>query len=211
MEFWESSFREKQEMWGMEPADAALVALELFKHNGSKKILIPGFGYGRNAKLFLDNGLDVTGIEISETAIRLAKKHYGNNFNIHHGSVDSMPFDSALYDGIFCYALLHLLDAQKRSNLIKKCYEQLAPNGLMMFLTISKLDARYGNGTEIHKDTFETTYGVTLFFYDEKSAEREFGPYGLIHFEERTEPAASMENKPRQHFCQIRCKKNTSS
>jgi SAM-dependent methyltransferase len=210
MEFWELSFREKQEMWGMEPADAALVALELFKHNGSKKILIPGFGYGRNAKVFLDNGLDVTGIEISETAIRLANEHYGNNLKIHHGSVCSMPFDSELYDGIFCYALIHLLDAKERTNLIKNCYEQLAHNGLMIFLTISKLDARYGKGKEIRKDTFETAHGVTLFFYDEKSAEQEFGPYGLIHFEEMTEPAATMENRPKQNFCQILCKKNTS-
>jgi SAM-dependent methyltransferase len=211
MEFWESSFKERQEMWGMEPADAALVALELFKHNGSKNILIPGFGYGRNAKVFMDNGLDVTGIEISETAIRLANEHYGNTIKIHHGSVCSMPFDSTLYDGVFCYALIHLLDANERTNLIKNCYEQLAPNGLMIFLTISKLDARYGKGKETQKDTFKTAHGVTLFFYDAKSVEREFGPYGLINFEERTEPAATMKNIPKQNFCQILCKKNTSS
>ena len=30
-EFWESSFREKQEMWGWEPADSAIRTLELFK------------------------------------------------------------------------------------------------------------------------------------------------------------------------------------
>ena len=29
-EFWESSFRDKQEMWGMEPADSVVTTLELF-------------------------------------------------------------------------------------------------------------------------------------------------------------------------------------
>ena len=33
-----------------------------------KDILIPGVGYGRNAKVFIDNGINVTGIEISKTA-----------------------------------------------------------------------------------------------------------------------------------------------
>jgi hypothetical protein len=29
-EFWESSFKEKQAMWGFEPADSAITTLELF-------------------------------------------------------------------------------------------------------------------------------------------------------------------------------------
>ena len=72
-EFWEANFRGKQEMWGWEPADSAISALQLFKEQGFSKILIPGFGYGRNAKVFAGNGFEVTGIEISESAIDLAK------------------------------------------------------------------------------------------------------------------------------------------
>ena len=67
-EFWESNFREKQMMWGFEPADAAVSTADLFQKNGLKEILIPGFGYGRNAKVFIAKGMNVTGIEISETA-----------------------------------------------------------------------------------------------------------------------------------------------
>lgn len=68
--------------------------------NRLNRILIPGFGYGRNAKLFIENGFDVTGIEISQSAIDLAKTN-GLNCMIHHGSVTSMPFDDKIYDGIF--------------------------------------------------------------------------------------------------------------
>lgn len=31
MEFWESSFRDKQAIWGFEPADAAVEIAELFQ------------------------------------------------------------------------------------------------------------------------------------------------------------------------------------
>ena len=72
-EFWETSFRDKQEMWGWEPADSAVETVELFKKHGLNKIITPWFGYGRNAKVFIDNGFKVTGIEISETAIGIAK------------------------------------------------------------------------------------------------------------------------------------------
>ena len=57
-EFWETSFKEKQEMWGWEPADSVRKTFELFKNKNIKNILIPGFGYGRNAKYFIDNGLE---------------------------------------------------------------------------------------------------------------------------------------------------------
>tara|TARA_R110002096_G_scaffold4250_1_gene20042 strand:- start:30 stop:206 length:177 start_codon:yes stop_codon:yes gene_type:complete len=48
-EFWEKSFKDKQSMWGFEPSNSARLALELFKSNDSNSVMIPGFGYGRNA------------------------------------------------------------------------------------------------------------------------------------------------------------------
>ena len=152
-EFWELSFRDKQEMWGFDPADSAIFTVELFQKNGLKEVLVPGFGYGRNAKLFTDNGLTVTGIEISETAIDLAKRHYGETIKVYHGSVNNMPFDQKLYDGIFCYALIHLLDEEERNRLINNCYNQLISGGYMVFVAISKNTATYGEGTALSKDS----------------------------------------------------------
>ena len=205
--FWESSFRDKQEMWGWEPADSAIGTLELFRKYGLTKILIPGFGYGRNAKIFIDNEFKVSGIEISETAIDIAKKHFGDSIKVYHGSVSSMPFDQELYDGIFSYGLIHLLSAKERIKLIDDCYNQLRPNGYMVFVSISKMDFRYGQGKEIIKDTFETWPGATLFFYDSDSIKSEFGKYGLIDSEVINEPIIYLGDKPLQRFWYIICKK----
>lgn len=206
-EFWESSFKEKQTMWGFEPADSALVAAALFRKNGLSKILVPGFGYGRNAKVFCDNGFDVTGIEISETAIELARKHYGDNIKVFHGSVGDMPFDNELYDGIFCYALIHLLNARERAKLIKDCYNQLALGGYMVFVAISKTTPAYGVGTKLSKDRFKTPHGVKLFFYDSDSVKKEFGKYGLQEAIEINEPSKNTEGKAVLKFWQIICRK----
>lgn len=206
-EFWELSFRDKQEMWGWEPTDSAVETVDLFKKYGLNNILIPGFGYGRNAKKFIDNGFNVTGIEISETAIDLAKKQFGDRIKVYHGSVGSMPFDQELYDGIFSYALIHLLSEKERIKLIDDCYNQLRPNGYMVFVSISKMDFRYGQGKERSKDTFETWPGLTLFFYDSDSITSEFGNYGLIDAKEMNEPIKDLGDKPKQKFWYIVCKK----
>lgn len=206
-EFWETSFRDKHIMWGFEPAESAIAALNLFRENRLNKILIPGFGYGRNAKIFADAGFEITGIEISETAIELAQKHYGDNVRVYHSSVTAMPFDHKVYDGIFCYALIHLLSEKERVKLIDDCYRQLKPGGYMVFVTISKNDAAYGDGEELSKYRFETKHGVQLFFYDSDSVEKEFGRYGIIEAKEVDEPAKNMGNKPSQKFWFITCRK----
>lgn len=206
-EFWESSFQDKQAMWGFEPADAAIDTVKLFRLHKLNKILFPGFGYGRNAKVFTDNGFYVTGIEISETAIGIAKKYYGETIKVYHGSVSAMPYDQELYDGIFCYALIHLLQDEERAKLISDCYNQLRSGGLMVFVAISERDAAYGQGQELSKNRFLTKHGVNLFFYDLESIEREFGNYGLLEAKEVGEPTKNSGNRPSQCFWQIICKK----
>ncbi len=199
-EFWETAFGEKQEMWGFEPSKSAVLTKDFFVEKSIKNILIPGIGYGRNAQIFTENGITVTGIEISKTAIEMARKHYGTAMVIHHGSVTDMPFDQQQYEGIFCYALIHLLDGSEREKLIRDCYGQLSEGGYMVFTVISKAAHTYGQGKLISKDRYEIFDGVKMFFYDEESIKSEFGKAGLI------EVMAISESQP---FFLIKCKKES--
>ncbi|MEL6673914.1 MAG: class I SAM-dependent methyltransferase [Bacteroidota bacterium] len=210
-EFWETNFRAKQTMWGFRPVYAAMEMADLFHREGLKKILIPGFGYGRNAAAFADKGASVTGIEISATAIHLARTHSNHPYTIFHGSVNDMPFDEAQYDGIFCYALLHLLDAGERAQLLANCYEQLKPNGLMVFLTISPQTPAYGEGELLSEDRFLTKHGVKIFYYRAASIQQDFGKYGLIRVEEVQEPPQAADNRSSQRFWQIICRKESQA
>ncbi|MGX6443953.1 class I SAM-dependent methyltransferase [Neobacillus sp. K501] len=206
MEFWESSFIEKQTMWGFEPADSAILTKDFFLENNLKDILIPGIGYGRNAKVFIDNGINVTGIEISKTAIELARENR-IDVPIFHGSVSDMPFDDTLYEGIFSHALLHLLSHHEREKFIQDCYNQLKPGGYMIFTTVSKKAPMFGKGKQLDQDYFETPDGVKMFFYDADSIQQEFGNYGLIEFSEIEEPNKNMKNKPSINFIMVKCQK----
>lgn len=197
-DFWETAFRDKKEMWGHEPAQSAVSALKIFSDLGLKNILVPGIGYGRNARVFIEAGMSVTGIEVSQTAIGIAQRHFGDKVRIYHGSVTDMPFDALQYDGIFCYALIHLLGAAERKKLIADCYEQLAEGGCMIFTVISKQAATYGQGKQIGPDRFEQFGGVQMYFYDEEAIQREFADAGLVDIH------TVSENFP---FYMITCKK----
>jgi SAM-dependent methyltransferase len=197
-EFWEENFNDKGEMWGMEPARSALIARDFFLEQFVKNILIPGIGYARNAKPFYEHKMTVTGVEISRTAIELARKHFGHNLTIYHGSVEDWPLDSKKYEGIFCYALIHLLCETERQNLLRKCYEHLVPGGFMIFTAISKNAPSFGKGELVDKDRYELHKGAKIFFYDLAAIKTEFERYGLF------EVSSIVENQP---MYLIKCRK----
>ncbi len=189
-DLWEPAFAQSQTMWGLAPTRSANLARDLFVHDGARDVLIPGVGYGRNARPFLEAGLAVTGIEISATAIALARGTMGLTFPIHHGSVTDMPFDDHRYDAVFAFGLLYLFDAPTRAQLLRACAAQLRPGGHMVFTLIAKSAPMYGRGTRLAEDWYETHPGMRLYFYDEASVQRELGPLGQVEQQVVEEPSA---------------------
>lgn len=209
-EYWESSYNVMQTLWGFEPSDSAILTMNFFHNRKINDILIPGIGYGRNAKVFIDNGFKVTGIEISKTAIDLAKNKNGLDIKIYHGSVIDMPFDKNLYDGIFCYALIQLLNSSERKKFINDCYHQLKPEGYMVFTVVSKKASIYGKGKCLSKNRYEVLKGLKVYFYDLESIHKEFDSFGLIEVTEIDEPMKHVENEPPLKCILVKCKKNSA-
>lgn len=204
-EFWEKAFQEKKMMWGEDPITLAGDVSDIFKQRAFRTVLIPGFGYGRNAVPFYENGFDITGIEISQTAIELAYQLLGPDIRVFHGSVEEMPFDQTIYDGLFCHALIHLLDSDQRKKLIQNCYDQLQYDGLMVFTAITKDASTYGIGEKLGPDRYRTQHGVNLYFYDDTSIKEEFRAFGLI---EATKIDEGGDGKPLTRFWKIVCQKS---
>ncbi|WP_228384049.1 class I SAM-dependent methyltransferase [Chryseobacterium sp. JM1] len=206
-DFWDSAFIRNQHMWGYAPAASAVYAKDFLVRQGVENVLIPGIGYGRNAGIFIENGIEVTGIEISKTAIDLAQEYYGGELTVKQGSVTEMPFDSRTYQSVFCYGLLHLLTPWQREKLIKDCYNQLQDGGWMIFSVVSKTSPNYGRGRQIGDDTFEVGDGGQIFFYDERSVQKEFEQSGLMDFFEIGEQINIGSQKPDFIFFLVTCRK----
>lgn len=106
---------------------------------------------------------------------------------IHHGSVTDMPFGDEMYDGIFCYAVIHLLGEEERKKLVADCYSQLTSGGIMIFVAVSTEAPNYGKGKEISPNRFEQHGGAQIYFYDKESIREEFSEYGLREVQGVTE------------------------
>ena len=204
--FWDQLFGKQKDIWGMAPSDSALFANDYFQKNKISKILIPGIGYGRNAAAFAPNKFNITGIEISPTAITQAREN-GFNCPIYTGSVLDMPFNDERYEGIFCYALLHLFNRNERKAFLQKCFDQLLPGGQMIFSIVSTKADLYGTGRLLSKDRYHQTNGLDVFFYSMESAQREFKNFWIIDCREIDEPIKFITNLKPLKCILVICKK----
>jgi predicted SAM-dependent methyltransferase len=119
-----------------------------------------------------------------------------------------MPFDDSVYDGIYCYALIHLLNQKERRQFLKSCFNQLRDGGLMVFITVSKSYTKlYENGKPVSKDRFRIQNGLDVFFYDSESIEKEFGKFGLVDYREIEEPVKHLPNEESMKFWMVTCRK----
>ncbi len=155
----------------------------------------------------MENGIKVTGIEISESAIKMARNDYDLNIPIHKGSVMQMPFDDKIFDGIYCYALIHLLSKPQRQKFISACSAQLKKGGIMVFTMISDKTSVFGEGKYLSKNRYQVPNGLAVYFYNMESAKYEFQQFELIQVSEINEPVKFMKNEPPLKMILVVCRK----
>ncbi len=143
------------------------------KNMKKKRILEIGVGYGSlSQKLFEINGIDYTAIDIAKKPINLVKKRIGFSQKI-SGKTTTLnknfltcDFKKKRFDFIVAIGSLHhtgnLLSA------IKKCYDLLEKNGILIGMVYSAVSYRrwVGNFTQTLKLTFSKNE-LSLFEIDD--------------------------------------------
>ena len=179
-EYWESRFKAEGKIWGESPSQSAHAAVKLFLANNVKTVLVPGSGYGRNTKLFSAAGMDVTGIEISETAYEMASQ-FDPRSKFYKGTVLDMSFDNLKYDAIYCYNVLHLFRQTERELFLQQCKGKLKDGGLIFFTVFSNEESNFGQGTETELNTFESKPGRPVHYFTEGDLKQHFHNFDIIN------------------------------
>jgi ubiquinone/menaquinone biosynthesis C-methylase UbiE len=89
------------------------------------KVLEVGCGYGRFSKKLLENGADLTAIDIDDYCIETLSKEHGEIFQ--KGDVGSLEFKDESFDRIVMFDVLHHVKGSERA--IKEAYRVLKPSG----------------------------------------------------------------------------------
>jgi len=178
-EYWDGRFTEEGKIWGDSPSKSAHDALRLFLANGVRSVLVPGSGYGRNTKLFAISGLDVAGVEISETAFNMASQ-FDPRSKFYNGTVLDMSFDNRKYDAIYCFNVLHLFRQPERELFLQQCVRKLKDKGLAYFTVFSNEEESFGQGNETESSTFESKPGRPVHYFTEEDLRQHFHQFEIM-------------------------------
>lgn len=206
-EYWDKRYQAEGKIWGFSPSCTAVYALEFFKKNGVKKLLVPGSGYGRNTKFFSSSGFKVTGVEISLAACGMALE-FDPSTRVYQSSVLDMSFLPGKFDAIYCFNVLHLFREFDRKRFLNQCAARLKNKGLMFFTVFSEKEPSFGQGAEVETNTFESKPGRPVHYFSDDDLKAHFRGMELIETGLMEDPENHGEG-PHTHILRYICVKAT--
>jgi ubiquinone/menaquinone biosynthesis C-methylase UbiE len=121
-------------------------------------VLDLGCGVGRNSIYLAKKGLDVVGIDVSESALRIARewvqKEKLTNVALLRGTMTNLPFRSGCFGAVISISVIHHALKKDIVKTIVDVHRILKKNGLFFTNLASVKDPRYGEGEEVENNTF---------------------------------------------------------
>lgn len=186
----------KEIPWNFEAPPDELV--ELIKKGKIKpyKALDLGCGTGNYPLYLAEKGFEMTGVDSSPSAIRIAKENARKrNLECEFLVMDVLgDFDKiqGTFDFVYDWLLLHHIYPKKRKSYCENVNKILKPGGKYLSVCFSEEDQHFGGSGKYR----ETPLGTTLYFSSEKELRDLFVPFFQIE-ELKTIEVAS---KPGPHL-----------
>ena len=174
-QYWEKSFSNKPEMFGLEPSIAAKIALKLFKEKKISKIIELGAGLGRDSIYFAKNFIFVEALDYSKTSIesitdKSIKLNLTNLIKPKFFDVrKKLPYEDNSIEACFSHMLYCMaLSNYDLENLNNEICRVLKPGAINIYTVRHTEDGDYKNGIYRGKDLYENDGFIVHFFSKEK-------------------------------------------
>jgi SAM-dependent methyltransferase len=168
--------------WNMESPPDILRALVQTKKISPCKVIELGCGTGNYVIYLSGKGFDATGVDISSTAIEMAKNSAsGKNVTCNFIVADvlgDMAEIQETFDFAYDWEFLHHIFPPDRGKYINNVYRLLNPLGRYLSVCFSEESAQFGGTGKYRKTPLDTV----LYFSSESEMVSLFGP--LFHIEE---------------------------
>lgn len=161
-------------------------ATDFQKHN-FKRIVDLGCGAGRHSILLANAGFDIIGIDISKSALRLARqwaqKEKTEKIAFVRATMTNIPLIDNCTDAVISVSVIHHAIKKEIVTTVNEVHRILRKNGKFLANIASVEDPRHGTGRMLEKNTFSM-----LESYEQKNFEE------LHHFFTRTEATSLLRH-----------------
>jgi SAM-dependent methyltransferase len=136
--------------------------------NLNRKVLEIGCGQGREALNLTQQGLQVSALDHSTTAIdtanRLAKQSGARVNFLEHDATQPLPYGKQFFSGVFSHLSLHYFDDETTQRVFDEIARVTMPGGALYFTVRSVRDPLHGEGARIAENMYCRNGHVRHFF-----------------------------------------------
>jgi len=141
------------------PVPFVIKVLPTFKRHKIKNVLDLGCGAGRHCIYLAKNGFDVVGVDVSQSALKMAKawvrKERLTNVAFMRGTMTNIPLRNNHFDAVVSISVIHHGIKKDIEKTIDEIHRILKKNSIFFTNLASVKDPRCGTGQKIEKGTFK--------------------------------------------------------
>lgn len=146
------------------PNEFSRVAIADMKRRQVRKVLELGAGAGRDTAAFVENGFDVTAVEISKSGATRLKNDFPAALIINGDIREVKLSPQSTVDAIYAFSVLHYFTDAEINKIYKNLTPHLKEGGRLYIAMRSVNDEMYGKGKKVGKNTYEFNDAVRRFF-----------------------------------------------
>ncbi len=168
---WEQTLRQRPDMFGAEPSEAARKAVERFVPEGASRILELGAGQGRDTLFFARRGFKIYALDYAHSGLASIKDKRealdvpASVALFCHDVRDALPFRDDVFDGCYSHMLYCMaLTTPKLEFLSSEVRRVLRPGGINIYTVRHTGDPDYGKGIHHGEDIYEVNGFAVHYF-----------------------------------------------
>ncbi len=157
------------------------ISFNLINSDIHKNILDYGFGSGNNMMPLLKRGFNVSGVEVSESALNITKQRLQKNShksNLQLLDNGFIPFSDNIFDVVVAWQVLYYNDWEGLNRAVSEIERVLKPGGIFLGTMASVGDSSHRNskfiGDCLYKSDSKGQEGAFIIIVDKKDLKKCF-------------------------------------
>ncbi len=179
---WEQIYQER----GKVQSKIKQIVKDLLEFKKIGNVLDLGCGTGRHSFFLVENGFDVYGGDVSETAVNIIREKGSVKVSVF--SKEEIPFEDNFFDIIIITNVLSHSLIKDIKDSIKEIDRVLKKDGLVVFCDLSADDANFGKGKKVEENTYseipELLDKCVHHFFTKQEIEELFNNYKTLKYYE---------------------------
>ncbi len=148
----------------------------------ASRVLEVGCGNGKHLSALLNKGFEVHAIDVSPSAVKLAKERaeeFNASAHISVGDACKLDFDDSFFDVVFVFHVMGHLSEDERRKAAREAFRVLKKGGTCFFRGFELADFRFAKGIEVEKNTFRRGTNVWVHYFSAEEAKKLFEGAGF--------------------------------